>query len=95
MSTEHGEAVANLIAKMPEEGPDVLHLRNVSSSERDRLSSEGKALPDGSFPIANESDLRNAIQAYGRASDKEKAKRHIIKRARALGRTDLLPEDWT
>lgn len=68
--------------------------RDFSAEERRKLAKQGKALPDGSFPIVNESDLRNAIQAFGRAGDKDKAKRHIIKRAKALGKTDLLPDDW-
>ncbi len=69
--------------------------RDVSPDERKKLADEGKALPDGSFPIANEEDLRNAIQAIGRASDPEEAKRHIKKRARELGKEDLIPEDWS
>lgn len=70
------------------------YARNFSAEKRKKLAKEGKALPDGSFPIVNVSDLKNAISAYGRASSKSQAKRHIIKRARALGRTDLLPDDW-
>jgi 8-oxo-dGTP pyrophosphatase MutT (NUDIX family) len=68
--------------------------RDVPTKERKDLADEGKALPDGSFPIANEKDLRNAIQAIGRAKDPDKAKAHIKKRARALGKSDLIPEDW-
>ena len=52
------------------------------------------ALPDGSYPIKSESDLKNAIQAFGRAKDKEAAKRHIMKRARALGLENLIPSNW-
>ncbi len=63
--------------------------------DRARLAASGSALPDGSFPIANEEDLKNAIQAFGRAKDKAKAKAHIIKRARAMGLTRLLPDKWT
>lgn len=58
------------------------------------MAASGEALPDGSFPIATRADLANAIRAYGRASNQAEAKRHIIKRARALGATDALPEDW-
>lgn len=62
------------------------------------LASEGKAMPNkesgGSFPIRDVADLRRAIKAFGRAKDKPAAKRHIIKRARALGATNLLPETW-
>jgi len=69
--------------------------RNVDTDERKRLADAGKALPDGSFPIATEEDLRNAIQAIGRAKDPEKAKSHIKKRAKALGKDDLIPETWS
>lgn len=68
--------------------------RSFTADERAKLAKEGKALPDGSFPIVTEEDLRNAIAAFGRATDKVKAKAHIIKRAKALGKTDLLPADW-
>jgi hypothetical protein len=71
-------------------------LANFSPAQRERLAKEGKALPDGSYPIRNGSDLKNAIQAYGRSkeSDRAKVRRHIIKRARALGKTDLIPDEW-
>lgn len=68
--------------------------REVSQDERENLASEGKALPDGSFPIANVGDLKNAIQAVGRAKDPGKAKAHIKARAKDLGREDLIPENW-
>lgn len=70
-----------------------LQEREFSAEQRKEFSEKGWALPDGSFPIENESDLRNAVQAVGRASDQATAKRHIIKRARALGALDALPED--
>lgn len=69
--------------------------RDVSQKERDDLESEGKALDDGSFPIANVEDLKNAIQSVGRAKDPEKARAHIKKRAKALGETDLIPDEWS
>lgn len=68
--------------------------RDVSTDERQKLASKGKALPGGSFPIASISDLKNAIQAFGRAKNKAAAKRHIIKRAGALGATHLIPAGW-
>lgn len=68
--------------------------RKFSESEREKLAKEGKALPDGSFPINSLKDLKNAIKAHGRASDPEKVKAHIIKRAKDLGKQDLLPDDW-
>lgn len=63
---------------------------------RKRLAREGKALPDGSFPIRNISDLRNAVRAYGRAKSGSKGavRKHIMKRARSLDRPDLIPSKW-
>lgn len=65
-----------------------------TEKQRDKLASEGKALPDGSYPIRNSSDLSNAIQAVGRAKNYDRAKAHIIKRAKALGKTSMLPDKW-
>jgi hypothetical protein len=70
--------------------------RDVSKDKRDEMAKKGEAMPGGGYPIANVSDLKNAIRAYGRAASGEKAavRRHIKKRARALGKTDLIPESW-
>lgn len=65
-----------------------------STKQRERLSEEKLALPDGSYPIRNVSDLKNAIASYGRAKNPEQVKRWIIKRAKALGAEDLIPESW-
>jgi hypothetical protein len=70
--------------------------RDVSPAERERDAKEGRALDDGSFPIDNCQDLRNAIQAIGRASDPAKAKAHVRKRKSALDCPEVeLPEDWS
>jgi hypothetical protein len=58
------------------------------------LAKKGQALPDGSFPIRNGEDLRNAIHDVGRASNPAAAKRHIVKRARALMLKSELPLHW-
>lgn len=68
--------------------------RAFSSKERDEAADTGEAMPDGSFPIKSKKDLKNAIQAHGRAKDPEKAKAHIKSRAKALGAESLLPDDW-
>lgn len=65
-----------------------------SSEQRENLAEKKEAMPDGSYPIRNVADLKRAIQAYGRAKDKEATKRWIKKRARELDATDLLPEAW-
>ena len=68
----------------------------VSRRIRERLAKEKKALPDGSYPIRNVSDLKNAIQAYGRAKPGKRGlvQKHIMRRARALDRSDLVPMKW-
>ena len=69
--------------------------RERTMETRRRLAESGQAMEDGSYPIVTVEDLRNAIQSVGRAKDYEAARRHIMRRARALGRTDLLPAEWT
>jgi len=72
-----------------------MQLKRAFSPEKRRdLAKSGIALPDGSFPIVTTEDLKNAIMAFGRAKNKAAAKRHIIKRARALKKTSLIPENW-
>jgi hypothetical protein len=68
----------------------------ISRKTRMRLAEEGKALPDGSFPIRNPQDLKNAIRAYGRSrpGSRGKVKRHIMKRAIGLNREEIIPESW-
>jgi len=65
-----------------------------SPKEREKLAEKDQALPDGSFPIRNVQDLKDAIRSWGRAKDKERAKRWIKRRAKELGKEDLLPETW-
>lgn len=65
-----------------------------SASSRRDLAGQGKALPDGSFPIRNTKDLSNAIHDVGRAKDPGRAKSWIVRRARALGATGMLPDSW-
>lgn len=68
--------------------------RGFSADQRRAMAGNGEALSDGSFPIANTGDLRNAVRAVGRASDESKARAHIVSRARSLGALDALPDTW-
>ena len=74
----------------------VAEFKQFTEDERKALAKKGQALPDGSYPIRNESDLKNAISAYGRSNpeDRAKVRTHIRKRARALGKEELIPENW-
>jgi hypothetical protein len=54
-----------------------------------------EAMDDGSYPIADREDLENAIHAVGRGGANHDAiRRHIETRARALGATSMIPDNW-
>ena len=74
----------------------VAELAKISEEERMELAKEGKAMPDGAYPIRNVEDLKNAIQAYGRAkaSERREVRKHIIKQARKLKQEALIPQHW-
>jgi hypothetical protein len=76
------------------EAAEIALKRAYSEESRGEMAQRGMALPDGSYPIKDEADLRNAIQAFGRAKDKAAAKAHIMKRAVDLGLEDLIPMNW-
>jgi hypothetical protein len=83
-----GEGVHIMLMKRDDELDDetLAYLkREFSAEQRREAASSGAALPDGSFPIHNKSDLHNAMRAIGRAKDPAKAKAHIRRRAKALG----------
>jgi len=76
------------------EAAEIALKRAYSEESRMDMAKKGDALPDGSYPIKDEADLRNAIQAFGRAKDKDAAKAHIMKRAMDLGMEELIPVNW-
>lgn len=77
-----------------EEVSGTIYRRFFSEDERMKLAKSGKALSDGSFPIVNEGDLKNAIKAVGRAKNRSKAIQHIIKRAQSMDLMSLIPDNW-
>lgn len=90
----------------PSVDPAAELFRTFSTERLIELAKKGHAIPrknddgeiiGGSYPIETEADLRNAIRAIGRAAAGERALvvAHVKKRARALGRSDLIPENWT
>ena len=79
----------------PIEGADpVFEKRTFTVDQRRAHAKSGAAMKDGSYPIVNRDDLSNAIRAIGRAKNRAAAMAHIKTRARALGATSMLPEDW-
>lgn len=87
-------ASADMLEWLTIEGGDVF--RDYSAKVRRRMASEGSALPDGSFPIANCGDAADAIHSIGRAapSKRSAAEAHIRKRVRALHCTGSIFENW-
>ncbi len=64
-------------------------------ADRDRMAKSGEAMDDGSYPIADEEDLHNAIRAAGRGNaGHDSIRQHIIKRAHALGHPEAIPDNW-
>lgn len=67
-----------------------------NADDRKHMASAGQAMPDGSFPIKDAEDLKNAIHAVGRASNNSHnaVRKHIIARAKALGLSSDIPDNW-
>lgn len=61
------------------------------------MSAPGQSRP-GRFPIKNRNDLQNAIRAVGRVNggedERAKVRRFIIRRARELNLSQLIPDTW-
>lgn len=76
------------------EAAEIALKRAFSEETRNRMAEEGTAMPDGSFPIASEDDLKNAIMAHGRAKDIEASKLHIMKRAKEMNSEAMIPAEW-
>lgn len=59
------------------------------------MAASGQAMSDGSYPIADEEDLDHAIHAVGRGdADHDGIRKHIIARAKALGLSSHIPDNW-
>jgi hypothetical protein len=59
------------------------------------FAAKGWALEDGSYPIPDRAHLHSAIVlAQSGHGDAAGAKRLIKRRAKELGATEMLPDDW-
>ena len=90
------EEMAETTAQETEENnmQDITEKRDYNTKERQHAASTGAAMPDGSYPINNRTDLENAIRSWGRGGAKPEVKAHIISRAKTLGAMDLIPDNW-
>lgn len=74
-------------------------MADISADVRKRAAAQGQAMPGGRFPVRNRADLANAIRAVGRVQPpteeaRAKVRRFLIKRAKAIGASDAVPDSW-
>lgn len=73
---------------------------DLDTAARRYAASRGWAMPDGSYPIRpadnhGAADLVAAVRAVGRGGGSHNAiRKHVITRARALGMSDQIPDNW-
>lgn len=70
-----------------------------SADQMKAMAAKGQAMKnakgDPSYPIADEDDLDKAIRAVGRGgADHDAIRKHIISRAKALGKSSMIPDNW-
>jgi phage head maturation protease len=86
-----GEGTRTVSAKQYSDG-----CKAYTQAERDAMAKSGEAMPDGSYPIKTRDDVQAAIDTVGMGkAPADDIKAHIIKRADALGCSDMLPKTWT
>jgi hypothetical protein len=89
---------ADLIAEW-QYGTESLDGWAITQADRDRAAKSGAAMPDGSYPITacsgGEGTVDAAVHAVGRGgADHDAIRRHVIKRAKALGCPGKIPDNW-
>jgi hypothetical protein len=74
---------------------DVIVKAKYNADDKKRMAASGAAMPDESYPIEDEEDLDNAIHAVGRGGASHNAiRKHIITRAKSLGKSSMIPGNW-
>ncbi len=74
-------------------------MADFTAQQRRDMAASGMAMQDGAYPIRNRADLDDAIKAVGRVQPNTEAaraavRRFCIKRAKALGLSDMIPPTW-
>lgn len=93
--TPISESAEATVEPVTEEAPTEAYS---ADQKRDALA-KGQAMKnasgDPSYPIKSKSDLRKAIKAVGRGgADHDKIRAHIVARAKALGLSSMIPDNW-
>lgn len=92
ISESYDATIQRVVDAAPE--PSVIEA-TFTAKQRKATAAKGQAMKDGSYPIRNKSDLRNAIRAVGRGNaNHDSIRAHIIARAKALGLTQMIPDTW-
>lgn len=91
---EFGETVFVSLAAEP----DLVKAKYTAEQLRQMLK-DGKAIKNAkgqpSYPIGDKDDLGDAIKAVGRGKgDHNETRKYIIRRAKDLGASDMIPDSW-
>lgn len=74
---------------------------DLNAAAKRYAASQGWAMGDGSYPIRpadnhGRTDLQKAIGAVGRGAGSHDAiRKHIISRAKTIGESDMIPDNWS
>lgn len=104
-AAEHSgsENIMSLAAAANQKILDVLDVQgymtrhvDLDEASKKALVASGYSLPNGSFQIKDATDVRRAVIAHGMADRPARGgiRRHVVRRARALSREDLVPKNW-
>jgi hypothetical protein len=90
------EAAARQVAKAAVEPTyEQLVKAKYNADDLRRMAANGQAMDDESYPVADREDLDRAIRAVGRGgADHNAIRRHVIARAKALGASSEIPDNW-
>lgn len=105
IDTDTGTVVAEPGTTFQEDGEcgnlDTPDAGDLNTAARECAASRGWAMEGGRYPIRSKemhgaADLEKAIRAVGRGGGShDEIRRHIMKRARSLGLSDQIPDEWT
>jgi uncharacterized membrane-anchored protein YhcB (DUF1043 family) len=72
----------------------VAAFKDYTEKTRQKMTAEDEAMPDGRYPIANRTDVKNALDDYNLGGHDDTVKQWIKKRAKELDCVDVLPDGW-
>jgi hypothetical protein len=88
-------AIVKLIHQAAQRAADPVEKAKYDADDLRRMAASGAAMKDESYPVADREDLDRAIRAVGRGgADHDAIRRHVIARAKALGASSEIPDNW-